>query len=109
MLLLLINALATEPLPADRSLQVLNAASPRARIRQAGEKMGEHSVEIAGVNLDGPALIALADTAPEEPFTRVVREATKRPVDVDDLVYFLDDCNVPKLDLYNTEAPACVI
>ena len=91
MLLLLINALATEPLPADRSLQVLNAASPRARIRQAGEKMGEHSVEIAGVDLDGPALIALADTAPEEPFTRVVREATKRPVDVDDLVYFLDD------------------
>lgn len=91
MLLLLINALAAEPLPADRTLQVLSADSPRERIRQAGEHLGEHSVEVAGVTLDGPTLVALAETAPDEPFTRVVREATKRPVDVDDLVYFLDD------------------
>ena len=91
MLLLLVNALAAEPLPADRTWESLTPADHRAMLREAGEKLGAWSVEIAGVVLDGPTLVSIADTAPEEPFTRVLREATKRPMDTEDLLYFLDD------------------
>ena len=91
MLLLLINALAARPLPIDRQWEVLTPTDHRAMLREAGEKLGSWSVEVAGVPLDGPALIAIADTTPEEPFLRVIREQTRRPMDAEDLLYFLDD------------------
>ena len=95
MLLLLINALAAEPLPeplpADRTWESLTPSDHRSMTREAGEKLGAWSVEVAGVALDGPTLVAIADTAPDEPFTRVLREATKRPMDTEDLLFFLDD------------------
>ncbi len=91
MLLLLINALAARPLPIDRQWEVLSPAEHRVMLREAGEKLGSWSVEVAGVPLDGPALVTIADTAPDEPFLRVIREQTRRPIDAEDLLYFLDD------------------
>jgi hypothetical protein len=97
--LLLINALAADsiqtnpagPIDIDRTWEVLTAEDDRARMLQASELLGDWSVEVAGVALDGARLHEIATTAPDEPFTRVVREATARPVDVPDLMYFLDD------------------
>lgn len=81
------------PIAADRVWQVLPAPTDdrRAAVRAAGEKLGGWTIQVAGVTLDGPTLTALADTAPEEPFLRVVREALRRPFDLDDLLYLLDD------------------
>ena len=81
----------------DRTLQVLSPralSSDRARkaaLRQAAAGLGERSVDLAGVRLDAAALLAIADENEGEPLVRVSRELLRRPVDLDDLILFLDD------------------
>lgn len=85
-----------KPIGSDREWEVLAAPAGtppdlRAAVRIAGEKLGDWTIRFAGTSVDGPTLIALANAAPDEPFVRVVREGLMRPVDVEDLLYFLDD------------------
>ncbi|MEQ1503248.1 MAG: hypothetical protein ABMB14_13510, partial [Myxococcota bacterium] len=63
----------------------------RAAYKIAGERLGDWTIRVAGASLDGPLLVNLAATAPDEPFVRVLREATRRPLDPVDLLYLLDD------------------
>lgn len=79
------------PLPADRVLQVLPKAPITTQLTVAAEKLGTWSVELAGVEVDGPLVAKLAAPPEGEPLTRWIREQTGRAVDVEDLVYFLDD------------------
>jgi hypothetical protein len=81
-----------EPIPTNRDWDVLTPADDlRAMLRQAGQQLGDWEIRLAGVEVDGPQLIEVADTAPGEPILRVVREALRRPIDLEDLLYFLDD------------------
>ena len=91
MLLWLSAALASpEPIAVDRQLQVLTQADPRVMLDQAGQLLGDWSIEVAGVDVDGPRLRAIA--ASEDPeLLRAVREDLGRPVDLDDFLLMLDD------------------
>lgn len=81
----------TELVP-NRSYEVLPAeAKPREALHAAGLRLGRWRIDLAGVTLDGARLVELAKRAPREPIERVLREALERPVDVEDLLYFLDD------------------
>ncbi len=96
-LLLSPQLLASPPttIAANRSWEVLRPASGsidhRALLRQAGQKLDRWVVVIDHVTLGGRRLKKLARRAPDEPILRVVREALRRPVDLDDLLLFLDD------------------
>ncbi|HHO53578.1 MAG TPA: hypothetical protein ENK18_22575 [Deltaproteobacteria bacterium] len=81
-----------EPIAADRVWAVLTEdPDRRVMLRQAAELLGDWSIELAGVEIDGPSLLEGANKAPDEPLIRILREHLGRPVDVDDLLYFLDD------------------
>ena len=79
------------PLAVDRDWDVLVEGDERQMLYAAGEAMGLWEIELAGVPVDGAKLMAIALTAPDEPFLRVVREAFGRPIELPDLLYFLDD------------------
>lgn len=80
------------PIAANRTFDVLEPdEDPRVVLRRAGEALGDWTISVAGVELDGPALIAVADASPDEPILRVVRETWRRPFDLTDLLYLLDD------------------
>jgi len=80
------------PIPANRTWDVLTPAEdPRDMLWEAGERLGPWRIDVAGVPLDGWDVAKLARTAPDEPIVRVVREALRRPFDLTDLLYFLDD------------------
>lgn len=80
------------PIRCDRDFQLLNGdMSQRDQLRQAGELMGDWQIEVAGVSLDGPVLLSLSKADPEGPILRATREQLRRPFDLDDLLYFLDD------------------
>ena len=63
----------------------------RRALRQAGEKLGDWPIHLAGVRFSGPRLVELAEEARDEPILRVVREGLRRPIDLLDFLYFLDD------------------
>lgn len=63
----------------------------RPVIRRAGELFGDWRINVAGVRIDGPRLLELADGEPQEPFLRRVREVLRRPFDLEDFALFLDD------------------
>lgn len=87
-----VPAAPAPPIAVNRTWEVLAPVDdPRAAFRAAGEKLGSWTIAVAGANVDGPTLIRLAETAPDEPFTRVVREALVQPIDLGDFLYFLDD------------------
>ncbi|MCB9685076.1 MAG: hypothetical protein H6738_07365 [Alphaproteobacteria bacterium] len=95
---LVIAASAQEPAPlapiaVDRRWGILTdpGGDLRAATERAGEALGDWTIELSGVPLDGPTLIRIAQTAPDEPWERVLREQLRRPVDALDLLYFLDD------------------
>lgn len=99
-LLTLLTVLAAEPAPGhalvpNRTWERLSPAADdtdfRRAFAEAGAQLGDWKIDFTGLELDGPALEALAAKEPGEPFTRVVREALKRPVDVEDFAFFLDD------------------
>ncbi len=82
---------AQASLTVNRTWDVLEPADERTMLYAAGEALALQEIELAGVVLDGPRLMAMALTSPEEPLLRVVREAVRRPVELPDLLYFLDD------------------
>ncbi|MFB4202675.1 hypothetical protein ACEZHJ_02610 [Arhodomonas sp. KWT2] len=63
----------------------------RTTLAAAAQALRDLPVTLAGVRLDGTTLNALAATPADEPLLRAVRERLGRPVDLTDLLYFLDD------------------
>ena len=57
----------------------------------AGRRLGDWSIQLAGVQFDGPRLEALAEAPGPDPLEVRVREAFGRPVDLRDFIFFLDD------------------
>lgn len=82
---------STTPLPLDRTLTVLPEGETPAQLAAAAEKLADWEIELAGVPLDGPRLLALSTPPEGIGLTRHVRETLGRAVDPVDLVYFLDD------------------
>jgi len=73
-------------------IKVKKGPNPYRRMyAQAGRRLGPWKLHLAGLKIDGPRLVELAEKAPDEPFLRVLREGLRRPVDMDDMLYFLDD------------------
>ncbi len=88
-------AQATKPAPlaANRSWEALHAPSGadlRATLREAAEALGTWRLEIAGVPVDGPRLARVAANADPE-LERAAREDLRLPIDLADLLFFLDD------------------
>jgi len=80
------------PIAANRRWDVLTPSEdPREMLWEAGEKLGPWTIEVAGVSMDGWTVAQLAEEAPEEPILRVVRERFRRPFDLTDFLYMLDD------------------
>ena len=73
--------------------------SHRAKLREAGRKLGWGRINLAGIWIDGVALRAVANIAQDQPLTRVLREAFERPIDVEDFLLFTDDVIRMKRDL----------
>lgn len=81
-------------LDVNRELEVLpspEVVGMRAALAEAGEQLGEWTLDIAGVPVDGAFLRKLAATPEDEPLLRAAREALGRPLDLEDFLYFLDD------------------
>ncbi len=81
-------------LDINRSFDVLPApatGSERETLARAGELLGDWTLDVAGVLVDGAFLSKLAATPADEPLVRAAREAMGRPLDVADFLYFLDD------------------
>ena len=94
LLLLAQPASAGQPttIKTDRKLEVIKPSrSLRGLYRQAGKLLGDWTIVVSGMEIDGPRLVELSKKSPKEPFARVVREDFRFPVDVHDFVYFLDD------------------
>lgn len=83
------------PISVNRSFELLSEPAGEAGLRgallQAAERLGDWTLEIAGVSVDGPFLAELADTPADEPLLRAVRERFGRAIDLPDLLLFLDD------------------
>ncbi len=87
-------AIPLAPIAVDRRWEVLRRPTQgdlREAYRRAGAALGEWTISLGGSALDGPTLLRLVDSAPDEPFPRVLREALGLPIDPLDLLYFLDD------------------
>jgi len=81
-----------DPIAANRTWDVLTPSEdPREMLWEAGEALGPWTIELAGVSLDGWDIAQLATARLDEPVLRVVREELGRPIDLTDLLYFLDD------------------
>ena len=80
------------PLAANRRWEALRAPAPdaRATLREAAELLGAWKLEIAGVPVDGPRLARIAASA-DSALERAAREQLRLPVDLEDLLLFLDD------------------
>lgn len=79
-------------LEPNRSFEVLPAnASHREALYRAGILLGPWSIDLAGTVVNGARLTELASASPNEPIARLVTETFERPVDLEDLLYFLDD------------------
>jgi len=94
--LLLLNQSAAAGQPTViKTNHKLEVIKPRKSLRglylQAGKLLGDWTIVVSGMKIDGPRLVELSKKCPGEPFVRVVREDFRFPVDVDDFVYFLDD------------------
>jgi hypothetical protein len=82
------------PMAIDRQLTILPAGDPSRALALAAKELGDWSIELAGVELNGPGLTELALPPTGEPLLRHVRETLGRPVDLEDLLYWLDDVAV---------------
>jgi hypothetical protein len=83
---------ALPTIATNRRYDVLTEGlSARDALREAGERLDNWVIQVAGHDVDGVFLRELADTAPDEPIERVVRESMRRPVDLPDFLLFLDD------------------
>jgi len=89
---LAVQAAEHPSVPINRSLEVIKPQKGSRGIRlQAGKLLAGWTIVIAGIEIDGPRLVALARRNPKEPFVRLVREELRIPVDLIDFVYFTDD------------------
>lgn len=80
------------PIVANRTFEVLDPVpDAREMFAQAAAALGDWTITIAGVPIDGAALQRVADTPDDEPILRSLREQLRRPFDLEDFVYFLDD------------------
>ena len=82
-----------EPIAIDREWDVMQPPGDdlRAGLLRAGELLGDWTLRVAGTSFDGHRLVEIANSAPDEPIVRVLREALRRPFDLLDFLYFLDD------------------
>ena len=82
-------------IPINRSWEVLtdpgDSADYRPILASAAEKLGDWTLSVAGVAIDGPRLERLANTPAEEPLLRALREDFRRAFDLEDFLLFLDD------------------
>jgi hypothetical protein len=84
-------------LHTNRTLELLpsdafdSERTRKAALLRAAQGLGDLTVDLAGVRLDAPVLTAIAAGHEGEPLLRVARELLRRPVDLDDLILFLDD------------------
>ena len=81
----------TPPMPIDRVFQTLPEDDATQALLLASEQIGGWSIELAGVTIQRAVLADLAHPPEGEPLLRHVRETLGRPVDLDDLLYWLDD------------------
>ncbi len=94
-----LSVLAAEPdappLPIDDSFGLLERGEGDEGAREAlwlaGQILGDWEIELAGVPIDGPFLLSIAEAPAEEPLLRALRETTGRPIDLEDFLLFLDD------------------
>jgi hypothetical protein len=88
-------AQAPATIAIDREWDVLRKPSRnpgrRSLLLQAGELLGDWTINLAGQEITGEDLVTLSQTPQHESITRAVREYVRRPVDLDDFLYFLDD------------------
>lgn len=87
------QAAKPSPLAINRRWEALRApAGPdlRATLREASEALGTWRLEIAGVPVDGPRLARIAASVDPE-LERAAREDLRLPIDLTDLLLFLDD------------------
>ena len=79
----------------DRVFDVIPAppwpGGPGQAMAFAGEALGDWKLYLAGVPVDGPRLVALAEGAPGESLEATLRVDLGRPVDLEDFIFFLDD------------------
>jgi len=76
----------------DRQWQILKPAEdPRDAFDQAAKRLGAWRIDFAGVAVDRFVLETLARTPSGEPMLRALRELLRRPVDLNDFLFFLDD------------------
>lgn len=66
-------------------------AGPRATLAEAARALGDRTLRLAGVEIDGVRLAMLAGTPRDEPLLRAVRENIGRAVDLTDFLLMLDD------------------
>lgn len=65
--------------------------SKRALLAHAGTLLGPWLIEVAGVKFTGTSLVQIASADPGYDVVRVVREHLRRPIDLQDFLFFLDD------------------
>jgi hypothetical protein len=77
---------------------VLEGETLRERLAMAAERLGDWEVDLAGVPLSGKTLAPFAEVdyvhahfSDDQILERDLREALGRAIDLDDLLYFLDD------------------
>jgi len=62
----------------------------RPTLREAGRQLGAWRLEVSGVVVDGASLLAVTDATDKE-LLRALRVQFRRPLDLEDFCYFLDD------------------
>ncbi len=84
------------PIEPNRKWEVLSRprtdTQRREALRIAAERLGDDTLlKLAGFDVTPELLRTLAQTPAEEPLLRAIREKTRRPIDLDDFLLFLDD------------------
>lgn len=89
------DSVSARTIPSNRSWDSLTVPSGTLQHRklffQAGQRLGRWHFYLDHIKFDAAKLKKLARTQPKQPFTRVVREQLRRPLDLLDFLYFVDD------------------
>ena len=78
----------------NRDWEVLDPSEhkdPRVLLKQAAVRLKNWTIYIDAVPINGSKLRLLARSPAAEPILRFVRETLRRPLDLEDFLYFLDD------------------
>jgi hypothetical protein len=86
---------APRSIEANRRWEVLpspaTSGSQRSTLAAAARELGDWTIHLAGVPIGGPDLQAVTDSAVDASLVRALREHTRRAIDLDDFLLFLDD------------------